>query len=242
MVMSRNASMTTTLELLRLMVPPALPRTAFSERTYVEDRELHSRVVASDMGMADPTRFTGIVRCRNKAGPTCRPRAAAHLAHLLQLCAPPFAEQIARFGCRGIPSQPTSCAWAMRNWRPVGNGVLVGTAGWSISRAVPGPDHLRVRGCWWRISRSRLRLAASSGGGANLLEQLLDHGADAHHLGGLLDRRSATTVGVVLLHRYQPRVDAADDPTSSSSLPVLNPITILLRTSRSVLLRQPRHS
>jgi hypothetical protein len=33
MVMSRNASMTTTLELLRPIVPPALPRKAFfSER------------------------------------------------------------------------------------------------------------------------------------------------------------------------------------------------------------------
>lgn len=39
MVMSRNASMTTTLELLRPMVPPALPRTAF-----FSERDLASKI------------------------------------------------------------------------------------------------------------------------------------------------------------------------------------------------------
>ena len=54
--------------------------------------------------------------------------------------------------------------------------------------------------------------------GAHFFEQLLDHGPDSHHLGGLLDQvGQGTFVGVIgvpvvrVAQCHDPRIDAADD-------------------------------
>ena len=47
---------------------------------------------------------------------------------------------------------------------------------------------------------------------AHFLEQLLDHGADSHDLGGLLDQVGQRAfIGVVLVHRQDLGIDPADD-------------------------------
>src|SRR5690625_2948538 len=93
MVMSRSASTTTTLELLRPIAPPALPRNAF-----FNDRDLASKMgnstQASWVSMRGSVADNGVLQVLAGAGvavPAVAARGGAGrqraVAHLLQLCA-----------------------------------------------------------------------------------------------------------------------------------------------------------
>src|SRR5690625_7929773 len=92
MVMSRKASTTTTLELLRPIAPPALPRNAF-----FNDRDLASKMgnstQASWVSMRGSVADNGVLQVLAGAGvavPAVSARGGAGrqraVAHLLQLC------------------------------------------------------------------------------------------------------------------------------------------------------------
>ena len=242
-VMSRSASMTTTLDSLRPMVPPALPRNAF-----FSERDLASKIGNSTHALRvsmcgcsnGHEAATGTARSRRRvrrAGPdrrhpaATRPGASARAVarrHLLgeqrgldaveQAFEP--ADQLGlrdpQLGVRRHSvlaerqRQPLELVAQFRR-QPV---LELADAG-AVDLAQPAAAGV--------VERCR----------AHLFEQLLDHGADPHHLGRLLDE-----VGHDLPSASSPRVDrpvAADD---------LDVVVVGVRTHpfRSRLRSSPRHS
>src|SRR5271166_1204814 len=206
MEMSRNASMTMTLELLRPMVPPALPRKAF-----FKDRALASKMGnsthASRVSMWGPG--PGTVICLEvlpvSGGALARPadsRWQRAMAHLLQLGAGGhlLGEQ------RGLDAveQPFQPADQLRlGDAQLGvrrHGVLIERQGEPIELLT----QLRCQALFELADARGVNLAQPVAAGliercrAHLLEELLDHGADPHHLGRLLDQvGQGALVGIV---------------------------------------------
>ncbi len=101
-------------------------------------------------------------------------------------------------------SQPTSCACAMRSSASLGtwssvNGSESRSSSSTSSGASPASSSAIDRR--W-ISRSRVRDGVVERRGAHLLEQLLDHAADAHDLRGLLDEVGDRALGLLTDRGY----------------------------------------
>jgi hypothetical protein len=222
MVMSRNASMTTTLELLRPMVPPALPRTAF-----FNERDLASKMgnsthasrvsICGLCGLDTAYRYCPVPEMVAVAvARLARSGRQRALAHLLQLRAGGhlLGEQ------RGLDAveQPFQPADQLR----LGDAQLGvrrhGTLGERQGEAIEFVAQFRRQTVLELADAGGVDLAQPVAAGfvercrAHFLEQLLDHGADAHHLGGLLDQvGQGALIRVVVAHRHEARIAAPDD-------------------------------
>ena len=171
-------------------------------RLRVEDGEFHPRVVRLDVRTRHRCFAYRYCPCPDAPGlPT--PGGQRALAHLLQLCAGGhlLGEQ------RGLdaveqPLQPADqlglgdAQFGVRR-----RGVLVERQG----EAVELLAQFRRQALFEFADAGRVDLAQAVAAGlverrgAHLLEELLDHGADAHHLGGLLHQiGQGALVGVVL--------------------------------------------
>ena len=141
-------------------------------------------------------RCRSLVRAAARAGRTGpsrrRHRAAGGSWRICSSCwraASCWANSVAWMPWNRPSSQPTSWAWATRS------SASVGTRRRRTARA-SGAARPAGRATAPRPARrpklvdpgQPLPAGSSSGAGAHLVEQLLDHRADAHHLGRLLDR------------------------------------------------------
>ena len=115
-------------------------------------------------------------------------------------------------------SQPTSWAWAIRSSASDGiassvNGSEIRSSSSTSSGARPSSSSLIER-VW--ISLSRTRLASSSSERAHLLEQLLDHAADPHHLGRLVDHLGDRALVHLVVAGRRPRPPSRPGPTTTT--------------------------
>ena len=109
-------------------------------------------------------------------------------------------------------SQPTSWAWAIRSSASVGVSELNGRESRSSSSTSSG-----ARPVLELLDRRLVDLGEPGAAGLverrrlHLLEQLADHAADAHDLGGLLDEVGDVALGVLL----GPSSSAAGPPATA---------------------------
>src|SRR5580693_5810182 len=220
MVMSRNASMTTTLEALRTILPPR--KVFFSERDLASKMRNSTHALCVSMygrwGLVTCCRLEVLPGARTP-GPTgpADTRGQRALSHLLQLRTRGhlLGEQ------RGLDAveQPLQPADQLSLRDPqLGirrNGALSERQGETVEFVT----QFRRQPFFEFADAGGVDLAQPVAGGVvergrpYLLEQLFDHGADPHHLGRLLDEvGQRPVIGVVILRgRHQPRVKATDD-------------------------------
>src|SRR5215217_2824673 len=219
-VMSRSASITTTLDSLRPIVPPALPRNAFfSERAFASKMGNSTHALrVSIRGAAKGEPPLQVLPGPGRRGSAALSRNAdagrqGALPHLLQLLARRhlLGEQ------RGLDAveQTFQPADELRLGDPelgVGRHAVLG------ERQRQPLEFVTQFGCEAVLQLADAGLVdlpqpVAAGVvercGPNFLQQLLDHRADPHHLGGLLDEVGQRLAAAVLLGLYRPV--AADD-------------------------------
>ena len=219
--MSRSASMTTTLDSLRPIAPPALPRNAFfSERALASKiGKLHPRVAGLDVRGHQPIhrmptgtgRSPGRRRVARRHRAAVRPgRASAPAAARAAIC---WANSAVWMPWNRPSSQPTSWACAIRS------SASDGTPS-SVNGSVRRSSSSRSSGAR-PSSSSRMLVAVDLAQPVaarvverrrpHLFEQLLDHRADPHHLRRLLDQiGQRLAVGVIPDHRARIAADDLD--------------------------------
>ena len=210
-VMSRSASMTTTLSVLRPIAPPALPRNAF----------FSERVLASKMGNS------------TQASRVSMKGSGDNGRRLLQVLPGPMTGPSGHAGLTHAGRQRTLAAHVLQ-LSPCGHLLGEQRGLDAVEQTFQPADQLRLGDAQFGIrghlvfgerQRQALQLLAEFGGqavfeladaggmdltqpaaarvvqrcGPDFFEQLLDHGADPHHLGGLLDQVGDRALVLVVL-------------------------------------------